>query len=238
MQLHQLRYFVAVADERHFTRAARQLHVAQPSVSSAIRALERELGAPLLHRARATVALTGAGRTFLPWARQALADCDAGAAAVREVLGLQQGRLALGATPSLTTTVLPAVLAEFHYRYPGIELSLHEAGSPDLVERLEQARLDLALVILPVRQSWVRTTALYEEELVVAVHSGHPLAHRTRVALGELRHVPLVMFREGYDLRVSTLAACRQAGFEPKLALDGGEMDGVLALAGAGLGAA
>ncbi len=238
VQLHQLRYFVAVSDERHFTRAARQLHVAQPSVSSAIRALERELGASLLHRSRGAVDLTAAGETFLPWARQVLADCEAGRAAVHDVLGLSRGRLALGATPSLTTTALPAVLGEFHGRYPGIELALHEAGSPDLVDRLEQARLDLALVILPIAHSWVRATALYQEELVLAVSPGHALAARDRVALGELRDVPLVMFRDGYDLRISTLAACRQAGFQPTLAIDGGEMDGVLALTAAGLGAA
>jgi DNA-binding transcriptional LysR family regulator len=238
VQLHQLRYFVAVADERHFTRAARQLHVAQPSVSSAIRALERELGASLLHRSRGTVDLTPAGDTFLPWARQVLSDCEAGQAAVRDALGLRRGRMALGATPSLTTTALPSVLAEFHSRYPGIDLSFHEAGSPDLVDRLEQARLDVAMVILPINQSWVRATALYEEELVLAVHPGHPLAGRERVAIGELRDVPLVMFRDGYDLRISTFAACRQAGFQPVLAIDGGEMDGVLAMTAAGLGAA
>ncbi|MBO0732198.1 MAG: LysR family transcriptional regulator [Acidimicrobiaceae bacterium] len=238
MQLHQLRYFVAVSEERHFTRAARLLHVAQPSVSSAIRALERELGASLLHRSRGTVDLTPAGETFLPWARQVLADCEAGEAAVRDALGLRRGRLALGATPSLTTTALPGVLAEYHRRYPGIDLALHEAGSPDLVGRLEQAGLDLALVILPINQSWVRATALYEEELVLAVGPDHPLAGRERVAIGELRDVPLVMFRDGYDLRISTLAACRQAGFQPVLAIDGGEMDGVLAMTAAGLGAA
>ena len=96
VQLHQLRYVVCVAEERRFTRAAARLHVAQPSVSSAVAALEHELGAPLFHRARHEVMLTGAGEAFLPWARQVLADCEAGAAAVRDLLGLQRGRLALG----------------------------------------------------------------------------------------------------------------------------------------------
>ncbi len=93
MQLHQLRYMVCVAEERRFTRAAARLHVAQPSVSSAISALEQELGAPLFHRARSEVVLTGAGEAFLPWARQVLADCEAGAAAVRDLMGLRRGRL-------------------------------------------------------------------------------------------------------------------------------------------------
>src|SRR5215469_7324693 len=125
MQLHQLRYVVCVAEERRFTRAAARLHVAQPSVSSAVAALEQELGAPLFHRDRSQVTLTGAGEVFLPWARQVLADCEAGAAAVRDLLGLQRGRLVLGATPSLTTNLLPPVLASFHTAHPGLELTVH-----------------------------------------------------------------------------------------------------------------
>src|SRR5579864_9618460 len=97
---------VCVAEEKRFTRAAARLHVAQPSVSSAVAALEHELGAPLFYRDRSEVTLTGAGEVFLPWARQVLADCEAGADAVRDLLGLRKGRLALGSTPSLTTNLL------------------------------------------------------------------------------------------------------------------------------------
>lgn len=238
MQLQQLRYFLEVVEAGSFTRAAAALHVAQPSVSSAIRALERELGAPLLHRSRGAVTTTTAGETFLPWARQVLADCDAGRNAVSELLGLRGGRVAIGATPSLTTSVLPQVLGQFHFRYPQVSVTLHEAGSQDLVTRLEHAQLDLALVILPVTPHWVRTTPLFEEDLLVVVGPGHPLASRSSVPVADLRDVPLVMFRDGYDLKTTTVAACRQAGFEPVVAIDGGEMDGVLALTAAGLGAA
>lgn len=238
MQLHQLRYVVCVAAEGQFTRAAAQLHVAQPSVSAAVHALERELGLPLFHRSRGDVSLTAAGEAFLPWARQALADCEAAREAVRDLAGLRRGRLALGATPSLTTSVLPGALASFHHHYPTIELAVHEAGSRDLMDRLEQGQLDVALVILPVKVAWVDTTALLDEELVLAVHPGHELAAREWVALSDLRDLPLVMFRDGYDLREVTHAACRQAGFEPTFALEGLEMDGVLAVTAAGLGAA
>ena len=238
MQLQQLRYAVAVAEERHFTRAAAGLHVAQPSVSNQVRLLERELGAPLFHRERAAVTLTAAGEVFLPWARQVLADVERSRVEVRELLGLRRGRLALGATPSLTTGLLPSVLAQFHQRYPGVELGLHQAGSRDLAARLAAGDLDLALLILPVSGSGLATEALAEEELVLAVPRGHPLARRRTLRVTDLRDVPLVMFRPGYDLRAATEAACRAAGFEPTLALEGGEMDGVLALAAAGLGAA
>jgi DNA-binding transcriptional LysR family regulator len=229
---------VCVAEERRFTRAAARLHVAQPSVSSAIAGLEQELGAPLFHRARNEVVLTGAGEAFLPWARQVLADCEAGMAAVRDLMGLRRGRLLIGATPSLTTNLLPPVLAGFHAEHPGLELTVHEAGSRDLVHRLEEGEIDLAVVILPVDRAWIETAALMEEELVLAVRAGHALADRRSIRVGELEGVPLVMFKDGYDLREATVDACRRAGFVPVLAVSGVEMDGALALAGAGVAAA
>jgi len=238
MQLHQLRYVVAVAEERRFTRAAARLHVAQPSISSAVAALEHELGAALFHRDRAEVRLTGAGEVFLPWARQVLADCEAGAAAVRDLLGLRRGRLVLGATPSLTTNLLPEVLASFHAAHPGLELVLHEAGSQDLVDRLEKGEMDLAVVILPVDRPTVSAVELLEEELVLAVDRNHPLVSRSSIRVADLEQVPLVMFKDGYDLRDATLAACRQAGFAPSMAMQGLEMDGALALVAAGVAAA
>src|SRR5204863_108003 len=238
MELHQLRYFVAVAEERHFTKAARGLRVAQPSVSRAIRVLEEELGTPLFHRMTGNVALTPAGETLLPWARRVLADIDGATGEVRELADLRRGRLAVGATPSLTITLLPPALAKFHSAFPGIELVLHEAGSRDLVAELEQGALDVALVIMPVRHETLETAPLLREELVVAVPHDHALASRKTVSIADLKGVPLVMFREGYDLRATTVAACRRAGFEPVFALEGGEMDGVLRFAAAGLGVA
>ena len=238
VQIQQLRYVVAVAQERHFTRAAARLHVAQPSLSVQVRALERELGAALFDRTRGAVGLTAAGEAFVPWASRALADLAAGQDDVRELLGLRRGRLAIGATPSLTSGLLPPLLARFHANYPGIELILTQAGSRDLVGRLADGVLDLALLILPVGIPDIATIPLATEELVLAVAPHHRLAHRRRIRVGELAGVPLVMFRAGYDLREATFAACRAAGFTPELALEGGEMDGVLALAAAGIGAA
>jgi DNA-binding transcriptional LysR family regulator len=238
VQLHQLRYLAAVADEGGFTRAAAQLRVAQPSVSSAVRALERELGAELFHRGGSAVTLTPAGEALLPWARQALADCEAGRAAVGDLMGLRRGRLSLGATPTLTTELLAPVLAGFHRRYPHLEVSVREDGSRHLVTALERGLLDLAVVILPIKGSWVRTEALADEDLVLAVPADHALAGRATVSVADLEDLPLVMFRDGYDLRESTLAVCRRAGFAPHFAVEGLEMDGVLALCAAGLGAA
>ena len=120
MQLQQLQYFVAVAETRHFTRAAEVVHVAQPSLSQQIKALERELGADLFLRARGNIALTDAGEALLPLARRILADADTARHEVLELVQLRRGRVRLGATPSLCTGLLPDVLRAFHDRYPGI----------------------------------------------------------------------------------------------------------------------
>ncbi len=238
MQLHQLAYFIGVARHLHFTRAADELHVAQPSVSQQIRKLERELGVPLFHRMRRGVALTPAGEALLPWARRILADTDRARAEVQELTGLRRGRLAVGATPSVSTTLLPDALATFHATYPGVALTLREAGSDDLVGLLEAGELDLAAIILPIRHPMLQTVRLLEEELVLAVPRGHPFDEHLEIRVADLKDQPMVMFRDGYDLRATTLAACQRAGFEPRVALDGGEMDSVLRFVAARLGVA
>ena len=237
--MQQLRYFVAVAEAGKMTAAARDLHVAQPSVSKQLRKLEAELGAALFERGKAGVALTEAGQILLPWARRVLTDLEGARSEVAGLASLERGRLSVGATPSLSTMLLPRVLAAFHSRHPGITLNVLEAGSRDLVDRLAIGGLDLALVILPVpREELFDTSPLLREELVLAVPKRHPLAKRKSVRVSELRGLPLVMFREGYDLRSATIAACELAGFHPTFAIEGAEMDGVLRMTAAGVGVA
>jgi DNA-binding transcriptional LysR family regulator len=239
MQFQQLAYFVAVAEHRHFTRAAEQVRVAQPSLSQQIRALEHDLGAPLFHRIRGNVSLTEAGETLLPIARRILADTETARLAVRELAELDRGRVRLGAPPSLCTGLLPAMLAAFRRRYPGIQLELHESGSGDLRQRLAEGALDLALLAgaRTTADAGLTATPLLLEELVVISAPDTPVAG-DRLGIGELADVPLVMFRRGYDVREATVNACRAAGFEPTFAIEGGEMDAVLELVRAGVGAA
>ncbi|WP_130347692.1 LysR family transcriptional regulator [Herbihabitans rhizosphaerae] len=242
MTLQQLAYFLAVADTRHFTKAAGWMHVAQPSLSTQIRTLEHELGADLFSRARGNVSLTPAGEALLPVARRILADVDVARLEVAELAGLRAGRVRVGATPSLCGSVFADALATFHRRHPGIRLLVKESGSRDLVAALTDGELDLALVIVSpaVNHSALTTAPVLRESLVLAspaAGGGWP-GERDSVRLRELRDRPLVMFREGYDLREATLTACRRAGFEPTLAVAGGEMDAVLRFVEAGLGCA
>jgi DNA-binding transcriptional LysR family regulator len=236
--VHQLEYFVAVAEEGQFTRAAARLRVAQPSVSAQIRQLERSLGTRLLHRGAGPVRVTDAGNELLPLARRVLADLDDVEQAMVELAGLRRGQLAVGATPSLSAWLLPTILGRFHDQYPGVSLTVTEQGSRHLVRGLEAGVLDLALAILPLPQPTLQSQRLAVEELVVVTATDHELAGRTSTRIAELKDVALVMFREGYDLRNSTLAAFAAIGSQPTVAVEGGEMGSVLALVAEGLGAA
>ncbi|MFG2334833.1 LysR family transcriptional regulator [Streptomyces sp. NPDC048604] len=236
MQLQQLQYFVAVAETRHFTRAAERVHVSQPSLSQQIRALEKELGAELFSRARGNIALTDAGEALLPLARRILADTDTARHEVQELVQLRRGRVRLGATPSLCTGLLPDVLRAFHDRHPGIRLLIEEGGSHDLVRQLARGALDLALVVLPLPTASpaLTTVELFREDLVAVSATPEP----GPVRIADLRDRPMVMFRHGYDLRELIVAACRAEGFEPSYTVEGGEMDAVLGFVRAGLGTA
>lgn len=241
MQLSQLAYFVAVAEEASFTRAAERVGVAQPSLSQQVKALETDLGALLVHRTRGKVGLTASGETLLPVARRMLADAETARREIRELAALGRGRVRLGATPSLCTGLLPAVLADYRHTYPGIDIVVHEGGSRDLQDELIQGALDLALVIDARLDDdpELATVPLLTEELVVISRHGDPgPTRRARMGIAELKDVPLVMFRAGYDLRETTLTACHAAGFEPTFAIEGGEMDAVLEFVQAGLGVA
>jgi len=239
VQINQLGYFVALADTRHFTRAAERAGVAQPTLSQQIRALEGELGTRLVARRPRNIELTAAGEELLPVARRILAEADNARRALAELADLKRGRVRLGATPSLCTGLLPGVVAEYRRTHPGVAIVIAEGGSRDLKERLVAGELDLAVLIDPRTQEGLTTTPLFVEELVlISARDAPPPTRRPRIAIAELRSKQLVMFRAGYDLRETTIAACRAAGFDPTFAVEGGEMDAVLSLVAAGVGVA
>ena len=236
MQIQQLSYFVAVARTKHFTRAAEMTGVSQPSLSKQIRVLENSLGTPLFVRNRGAIELTSAGEALLPHAQRILIDVESAERTVHEVANLRRGRVRLGATPSLCEGLLPEALTRFHAAHPDIDLEVQEAGSQLLTRDLAYGRLDVALLIVPLHNSDpdIETTPLLRERLVLASPVDADLPECMDVS--GLRDLPLVMFREGYDLRDVTLRACEAAGFEPRLAVEGGEMSAVLRFVEAGLG--
>lgn len=205
MELRHLEYFVAVADERSFTRAAEQLHVVQSGVSSGVKALERELGTALLERTSRRVTLTSAGAALLPKARSALDAARDARDAVDAVRGGLRGVLRIGALSSLVTLVdIPAVLGRFHERHPAvrIELITNAHGSAGLVEQLLAGELDLALVSLPDgAPPQILEHFVISRQLVLVVPTGHPLSDRKAVRLDQLADQPFIDCPEGWGIR-------------------------------------
>lgn len=243
MNLEQLQGFVEVARTGHFTRAAAQLHLAQPSLSRQIATLEADLGAELFHRVRGNITLTAAGESLLPLAKRMLADAEAVRYEMQELAGLRSGRVRLGATPTLCISLVAEVLTAFHSAYPGIQLHLTEGGSRGLLEELAGGALDLALITTTEdgqgASAGLRRIPLLTEELVVvsAAHSTH-LGDRTSITLAELAALPQITFHENYDLRAATMQAFADAGLSPQIVLEGSEMDAVLRCVERGLGVA
>lgn len=242
MHLDQLRSFEAVARLRHFTRAAEQLHMAQPSLSRQIASLEAELGAELFHRLRGRIGLTAAGESLLPIARRMLADADAARRRIGELAGLRRGRVRLGATPTLCVSVVAEALRSFHAEYPGIELQVTERGSRELIDRLGEGALDLAIVISPSaagEPAAIERVPLLSEEIVVVSSAAEPvLPDDAEITLAGLAELPQVLFHRDYDLRATAESAFRDAGLTPRVAVEGAEMDAVLRFAERGIGVA
>lgn len=238
MELRHLRYFEAVARHSHVTRAAEELHIAQPALSKQVCQLEQELGVALFDRVGRNVRLTEAGEALLPHVRAVLAQIETARTEMAERIGLRRGRARVGTPPSVGTQLLPQSLVAFNKCYPGIEFRLHEAGIQTLLELLETGMLDMAISTLPVNDPALTVVPLFTEELIVAVGPDHPLNKRTSVPLSELREESWVLLPENYELRETTLAACRKSGFSPQVVVDGGEIDTLLRLVSAGVGIA
>jgi DNA-binding transcriptional LysR family regulator len=239
MELHQLEYFVAVAEEASFTRAATRVHVAQPGVSAQVRRLESELGQQLLDRSGRSVRLTEVGTAVLPFARAALSAVANARLAVAELAGLVRGQVTVGMVSGCALPVLAELLAGFHDLYPGVSIALTEENSGRLVELLRESQLDLALIGSagdPV--SGVETAVIVAEELVAAVHPGHPLAASGAVTVHALRDLPLVSLPRGTGVRAALDAACAQAGFAPRIVFEASALPMVAQLATRGLGVA
>lgn len=241
MKLDQLRSFEAVARLGHFTRAAQERFLAQPSLSRQIAALEAEAGAELFRRAPAGVTLTAAGEVLLPIARRMLADASAAREQLDELAGLRRGSVRLGAPPTLCVSLVADVLAAYRAAHPGIELHITEGGSRSLVAAMDEGALDLALVVTRGEQRTPPATQLVpllSEELVVISSAAAGEGERRELTLAQLASMPQVAFSRSYDLRIATDAAFAAAGLTPTIAVEGAEMDAVLRFVERGIGVA
>jgi DNA-binding transcriptional LysR family regulator len=239
MEFRQLEYFVAVAEEANFTRAAERVHISQSGVSAQIRKLERDLGATLIDRSGRTAGLTTAGEAALEHARAALASVDAVRHAVDDVKGLLRGRLVVGMVSAGTVPGLFDALAAFHRAHPGVEIALVEDNSDRLIERVRTGAMDLALVgAAGTSPPGLDALTIVSEPLVAAVAIGHPLARRRRVTLADISAYPIVCLPEGTGIRAVFDQACAAKGVEVDISLQASAPDAVAGLAIRGLGVA
>jgi DNA-binding transcriptional LysR family regulator len=239
MDLRQLSYFVAVAEEGQFTRAAIRVSVAQPAVSAQIRRLEHELGEALFHRDPRAVRLTGAGEALLPHARAALAAAERGRDTIASLRGVLHGRVRIGVSGPVDHR-LAETLGDFHRAHPAAEISVTQQHNEPLLEAVADGDVDVAIVglgaqPLPPR---VRTRVVATEPLVLAVRRGHPLSSRRTVTLAQLREQAMITLVRGSGLRTVLENACRDAGFVPNIEAEAGELASLVELAAEGLGVA
>ncbi|HET7456113.1 MAG TPA: LysR substrate-binding domain-containing protein [Gemmatimonadaceae bacterium] len=243
MELRHLRYFVAVAEELHFGRAAKRLNIAQPPLSRQIRDLEREVGTPLFERVPRGVELTPAGRAFLPEARLTLAQAERAQRTAQRAARGESGRLRVGFVEAATYSgILPEVLGFFRMHLPNIGLSLFEMDVLQQAEAFHDGRIDLGILhsTPPDAERWLRTQAVYADPLVAAVPDTHRVADRRRIALDELAADQFVLFPRPtapvlYD---DVIASCRRAGFSPRVAQEAAGWHTIVGLVGAGVGVA
>jgi LysR family transcriptional regulator, hydrogen peroxide-inducible genes activator len=235
MELHQLRYFVAVAHTGNFSRAAERCHVSQPSLSQQILKLERRLGQPLLNRLGRRAVLTDAGRVLLDRATAILAAVED---AERRLLsrGLQGGRLSVGAIPTIAPYLLPAALEAFARRCPNIELAVQEDVTRHLLAGVVEGELDLAIVALPITEARLQAEPLLTEPLLVAMPRGHPLTRRRKIHIRDLGEERFILLNEMHCLGEQTLSLCRAHDCQPRIACRSAQIATVQALIALGHG--
>ena len=238
LSMRQLRAFVALARQGSFTAAAQQMHLSQSALSALVRALEADMGVKLADRTTRRVELTAAGHDLLPMAQRLLADADRLAADLHELALTRRGRVRLGATPLLATTLLPPLLASFARARPGLEVRLFDATADQLLARLRDGELDLSLATFERIDADLAAVPLLRDPLVLACPHDHPLVERPQVAWSHLAGQPLVLMRAGSGLRALVDRRFAALGQAPVVAQEVTQVATAVALAGAGLGIA
>ncbi|WP_336800201.1 LysR family transcriptional regulator [Kaistia sp. MMO-174] len=237
MEFRTLRAFVEVVRQGGFSQAAKTVFATQSTVSKAVKQLEEEIGVPLLDRIGHRSVLTVAGEVVYRRGVRLLADRDDLLAELDEIRGLKRGALRLGLPPVGSSTLFAPLFALYRQRYPGIDVRLVEHGSAQLAESLRAGEIDFAGALIPTSEEF-DWQVVRREPLVALVPASHPLVGRRSVTLADLRETPFILFESGFALHRVVLDACQRAGFEPNIVAQSSQIDFMIELVGAGLGAA
>ena len=238
IELRHLRYFVAVAEELHFGRAAQRLHIAQPPLSQQIRKLEEAIGHPLLLRTSRNVRLTAAGEELLKRAQQTLRKVAEDVHNTRRIGRGEVGTLTVGFISSAMLTALPRMLSEYRTRFPHVELRLREFYTSALLLALRDGTADIGFTRDADEDETLHTEILLPEPYIAVVSSQHPLAEKTSIRIDELRTDPFVLFspQVGHNAWEKVMRLCQQGGFRPRIVQEAPHWLTILRLVGTGLG--
>jgi LysR family hydrogen peroxide-inducible transcriptional activator len=236
MEMHQLRYMVAVARTRNFSRAAEQCHISQPSLSQQIQKLEDELGERLFDRMKREARLTAHGEAFLHHAVAILAEVDAARREATDAKNLLSGTMAIGVLPTIAPYLLPVVMEEFTEKYPGVEIVIQEDTTAQLVKFLLACEIDLALASHPIEDPRLEVRELFTEELLLALPSGHPFTRKRTISMAELEGEPFIVMKEGHCLGDQVLRFCDRRDLRPSISFRSAQLETVQSLVCAGLG--
>jgi DNA-binding transcriptional LysR family regulator len=238
MELRHLKYFVAVAEELHFGRAAGRLHIAQPPLSQQIMNLEEELGIKLFDRSKRTIRMTDAGAFFLKEAQQILAHVEQAAETARRVHRGQTGRLIVGFVGSVVHTFLPDGLRSFRERFPDVELVLQELNTAEQIRSLHAKRIDVGFLYQGARDSLLASQTLTQASLIAVLPRKHPLSGRKTLKINDLAREPFIANTRSSEpvVRDAFISLCHAAGFSPRIAQEASQVQTVLGLVASGLG--
>lgn len=236
MELLQLKYFQTVARLEHMTKAAEELHIAQPALSKTIARLEQDIGVPLFDRHKQKIRLNSYGRLFLQQVEPALTMLEEGRRQVADQAGLEQGRIVLATTNHKCDAEF---ISSFLSAYPKVNLRLTQTTShEEKIELLLDGELDFCITSLPIEHEEIESIEFLREEIFLAVPSGHPLSNRTRICLSELAGEPFIGLDRKHSYRVLTDQLCKSAGFEPKISCEVDDTTVMSAFVKAGMGVA
>ncbi len=238
MELHQLRYFCAVARAGNFTRAAEEQHIAQPSLSPAdsqTRGQTSSSSAKLFDRFPRVARLTDFGKAFLPKAGEILRQVGQARTEIQEMSRAEVGTVVVGAIPTIAPYFLGPVLARFARLYPAVSISVVEEITPILLDRLHNGHVDLVVLALPVRGEELISEELFREPLFAALPEDHCLAARSSLALSEIRGDPFLLLKEGHCFRENALSACRRSRVSPNVVFESGQFSTIVSMVATGM---
>jgi LysR family hydrogen peroxide-inducible transcriptional activator len=236
MEMHQLRYVVAVARTRNFSRAAEQCHVSQPSLSQQIQKLEDELGERLFDRMKREAKLTPHGEAFLPRAVRILEEADAAKREVTDAQKLLCGTIKIGVLPTIAPFLLPNVMATFTEKFPGVEIVVQEDTTARLLTLALACEIDFALASRPIHDERLEVRELFSEELLIALPPGHPLTRKRTVSASDLKGERLIVMKEGHCLGDQVLGFCDRNDLHHHISFRSAQLETIQSLVRAGLG--